>query len=245
MIDLKAIPSGQKSRQQYLFQRIREFAWLQLAIPDELRQELEAMLSDLFPNMEESIDSDRVFFRVRRNSHEQSNTPIESSDMGAPNKRSSLGRMNLAGDSILYTASDCETSIAEVRPEVGDYLTIAEFKPKLDRKLKIANFLQYPSPTKARDEDEFSKTIHQMTKAFRFSKKGLSRQFHHDDPGRYLDTIYIAQVLKEKGFDGIAYRSSLNTGGINYAFFSEENLECATQTRVKKIESISIGSSDV
>ena len=45
-----------------------------------------------------------------------------------PIKNAKIGRCNLDGESLFYCASDFETAILEVKPELGDFITISNFE---------------------------------------------------------------------------------------------------------------------
>ena len=125
------------------------------------------------------------------------------------------GRANSKGIPCLYLASNRETAIAEVRPWVGTYVTVAQFKPV--RKLKIVNctierkgcklYRREPSPEK-REEAVWS----DIDRAF--SQPITST----DDVAEYVPTQVLSELFKSKGFDGIGYRSSLEDG-YNLALF--------------------------
>jgi len=47
-----------------------------------------------------------------------------------------------------------------------------------------------------------------------------------ESPMRYLPTQYLSEKLKTEGYDGIAYRSSLNKEGHNVALFDPQAAKC-------------------
>lgn len=42
----------------------------------------------------------------------------------------------------------------------------------------------------------------------------------------YVPTQYICDYIKHLGYDGIRFKSTLDSGGINYAIFNEKNFKC-------------------
>ncbi|GBQ94358.1 hypothetical protein AA23498_2004 [Acetobacter nitrogenifigens DSM 23921 = NBRC 105050] len=66
-------------------------------------------------------------------------TPYKGADIGAlPPPRASAGRMNRAGVSVLYVASEIDTALAEIRPHPGHTISVAGFRPT--RSLRVARF---------------------------------------------------------------------------------------------------------
>ena len=128
----------------------------------------------------------------------------------------SEGRVNPKGIPCLYVATD--TAIHETRPWPGLVVTIA--KLKLIRELRLI---------------DFSVTAHAEQFLYAFFDDGpideraeavwaaMDRDFSSpvtvsDSQSDYAPTQIISEFFKSKGFDGIAYKSSL-TKGHNYAIF--------------------------
>jgi len=57
--------------------------------------------------------------------------------LGPPAGLSNLGRCNLAGESVFYSALDFKTAIWETQPEPGDYITVSEWKIKEGKELTM------------------------------------------------------------------------------------------------------------
>ena len=49
----------------------------------------------------------------------------------------------------------------------------------------------------------------------------FSRPFN-GDPAKYIATQFLAEEIKNMGFDGLRFNSSLNTGGINVVLFDPD-----------------------
>ncbi|MCH7927666.1 MAG: RES family NAD+ phosphorylase, partial [Candidatus Dadabacteria bacterium] len=54
----------------------------------------------------------------------------------------------------------------------------------------------------------------------------------------YIPTQYLSEFIKSLDYDGIEYKSSLNTEGYNLAIFNRDNFECIN-TFVREIYNIS------
>lgn len=121
----------------------------------------------------------------------------------------SEGRANPKGIPYLYLSTDMNTAMAEVRPWIGSYISMAQFK--LLKNVRLINctsedkgtmiYLKEPEPEKR--EIVVWKDIDKA-----FSMPVTSNETTAD----YAPTQIIAELFKNNGFDGIAYRSSLGKG---------------------------------
>jgi len=147
--------------------------------------------------------------------------PHEPERMCPITARANEGRANPKGIPYLYLASNRETALAEVKPWVGSYVSVGQFK--IARELKVVNctterkgftfYFKEPSPKK-REEAVWS----DIDKAF-------SRPINQtDDVADYVPTQIVAEWFKSKGFDGIGYRSSLGDG-YNIALFDIQSAQ--------------------
>jgi len=119
------------------------------------------------------------------------------------------GRANPKGIPYLYLASNRETALAEVRPWIGSFVSVGQFKTLQD--LKIVNctterkgfkiFWEEPPPEE-REEAVWTSIDRAFAKPITPS----------DDVADYVPTQVIAELFKANDFDGIAYRSSLGDG---------------------------------
>ncbi|MFK5947420.1 MAG: RES family NAD+ phosphorylase [Methylococcales bacterium] len=128
------------------------------------------------------------------------------------------GRVNSKGIPYLYVASDKETAMAEARPWLGALVTACYLKVKKDIKILDFsvghgknNFSIYfkESPTK---EEIVDAVWLEIDNAFSKPIKVT------DTKSDYAPTQIIAEFIKSKGYDGIAYKSSLHDG-YNIALF--------------------------
>ncbi len=249
-MNLDDLPPYAKSTYGYLFHEIRQQAHIKIAVPEDLANKVNKILDSLLPDAEDSIDSDHKYYRARIHSFDQKK-PYKPEEMKAPPLcKTSRGRIQHENNTVLYTANTVETAVAEVRPMQQSKLSIATFAPKKQNKLRIFNFdfarhKRPKSPGSVAEYDEFIKNAEHLLSAFEFSEQHFSKQVHPDDPSKYLDTIFIAQVIQEKGFDGIAYRSLLNRDGVNYAFFDQEKLDCEANIEIREVTSVEVKSKSV
>jgi hypothetical protein len=135
----------------------------------------------------------------------------------------SEGRANPKGIPCLYVATDKETAMSEVRPWLGSIVTVACFKTI--RALQVIDFsvghgkkntrfyLEEPTPEKIIEAVWFD-----LDNAF--SRPTKTSDLKSD----YAPTQIIAEFLKTKGYDGVAYKSSL-ADGYNVALFDLDAAE--------------------
>jgi RES domain-containing protein len=152
--------------------------------------------------------------------------------------RAREGRANAKGIPCLYVASHQETAIAEVRPWIGSFVSVARMK--IHRKLRVINCTTHdtssivhiggePPPSK-REEAVWA----DIDRAF---AQPVSVD---DDHAAYAPTQVIAELFKMHGFDGIAYRSSLGPGH-NMALFdlTMASVAACTLVVIKSVKLVS------
>lgn len=146
---------------------------------------------------------------------------------GAPeSKIAAEGRLNGQGISYLYTCSELDTVMYELRPTREEIISVAEFETK--RELVFANL------TRERINDienkEFSNLIERI--AIEFSTP-------HYAGHSYYFTQYLAGQFMNLGYDGIIFESSLRSQGKNLVFFRQSNCE-AINSRLYCIDDICV-----
>jgi hypothetical protein len=138
-------------------------------------------------------------------------TPFPNSRMKPLEFSATEGRANSKGIPCLYVATDKETAMAEVRPWLGATISVGQFKMKRD--LTIIDFsvehgknnlhLYFKEPT----VEEIVKAVwSDIDNAFSRPTKAS------DLKSEYAPTQIISELIKSKGYDGIAYKSSLADG---------------------------------
>lgn len=142
-----------------------------------------------------------------------------------PAKSATAGRVNSAGISCLYLASDVKTTFHEIRARDFDYISVGKFVSDKDVKIVNLSNLNKISPfsTEGFDSEWFAINMNILKKISNEIAKPLRRQ---DSELDYLPAQYISDFVKSLGFDGICYRSTLNVEGLNYAFFDPKKFKC-------------------
>lgn len=142
-----------------------------------------------------------------------------------PPNKASAGRTNSEGIPCLYLSADELTTYHEVRARMFDHITVGKFTNVED--LTIVDLTNLDNITPFADEELdvswYAVNIEIIKKiAYEISKP--MRSF--DNVLDYIPTQYVADYIKSLGYDGIKFKSTINKGGINYAFFDSTRLEC-------------------
>ena len=121
------------------------------------------------------------------------------------------GRANPSGLAYLYLANTKETALAEMRPWLGESLTLAIFKIQKGVKLVVCRAGSENSGGSLFEENTSTEQIdrcvwNDISRAF---SRAVTRE---DQESAYLPTQILAEAFKAEGFDGVAYRSGLERG---------------------------------
>ena len=162
--------------------------------------------------------------------------PYKKERMLPLKNKSYEGRANPRGITYLYLASNKDTDCAEVRPWKGSIISLGVFHVKKNLKIidcskfnkTIRIYFEEPDPSK-REECVWCN----INSAF-------SRPVNPNDPEtEYVPTQIIAEIIREKGYDGIAYKSSFEEG-YNIVLFDSDAVEIIgcwlTETKDIKFE---------
>jgi hypothetical protein len=185
--------------------------------------ELEGALKNVITTLEPNT----LLYRARTCEPKK---PHPRKNMGAPPAdRATAGRANPAGISYLYLASTIKTVVSELRPHVGDSLSIGTFKLNRPNRVIDLRDPRLGSPFRWSDK------LYDALKVIGFLRKlsdELSRPVASSRrEGEYLPTQYLCEFLKTKGYDGILYKSGLGDG-YNVALFDPSAARC---TRVVEV----------
>lgn len=125
------------------------------------------------------------------------------------------GRANAKHISFLYTASDVETAIMEIAPKLEQPISVAEIE--VNRDIKVFDFSSY----------------HKGEEGIGVKLISLSRLFsspNYCDGSEYLPTQYLCEYIRELGFEGVCFNSSVNSNHKNLVIF-----DCDSATKPYKI----------
>ena len=153
-------------------------------------------------------------------------------DIGAPPESvATAGRINSEGIPCLYLADSDITTFHEVRARVYDHVTLGEFKNIMP--LNIIDLCNLDSITPFQYEDVELTWFAINIEAIKQIAKEISKPMRRFDKDiDYVPTQYIADYIKNLGYDGIKYKSTINEGGINYAIFDPGNFKCVSKKHI-------------
>ena len=151
----------------------------------------------------------------------------KASDSGAPPADiGSAGRINPEKIRYLYLAEDPETAIYEVRPTIGQHVSVASFKTVDEVKIyDLAQEIKSQEGEDSQIDYALFKVIQQ-----RFSEPNTGDTF------RYLPTQYLGELIKQLGFDGLRFKSSLKNSGINVVLFDDKKCKAYRSDIIKVAE---------
>ncbi len=130
----------------------------------------------------------------------------------------SSGRANPSGIPVLYTSTDRETAMSEVRPNKASQISLAELTVTRDATIvdcsigngrSIFEYAGTPVPPNEREGV-----------VWRSVNDAFSRPVDTEmEVPAYVATQILAEHFKGAGYDGIRYRSGYDTGGHNVILF--------------------------
>jgi hypothetical protein len=149
--------------------------------------------------------------------------------------RASEGRANPKGIPYLYLATREKTAILEVRPWIGSYVSVGQFKLRGD--CLLVDCSRYPGevPFYFKEPNAAERERAVWIAIDRAFAEPTTRE---DDVADYAATQIIAEVFKREGFDGIVYKSNFGKDSYNIVLFNIEAadlINCAV-CRVGKVD---------
>lgn len=195
-------------------------------------------LKKLLENMVMDIPKETLkLYRSRICDEDHYVTGYPISKMGVPPIHlTTSGRTNSEGIQCLYLAGDEETTFHEVRAKDFDHVSVGEFIQIKDLKIVDLSLFDKIGPFSIPDFDMtwFAINIEIIRKIGDEVAKPMRR---FDRTLDYVPTQYICDYIKQLGYDGIKFKSTLVSGGINYAIFNEKKFSCIN-VKVVQIGSI-------
>ena len=195
-------------------------------IDNEFQQKLENVIQRHSIHLNSGTD----LYRARINYSLPLEKPIPIEKMGAPPKdNAKANRASPIGISYLYTSLDEKICVSEVRPSIGQFVTIAKFMVR--KKLLIASF--YDAFAGVSDEyvDYLAMNINAT-----FSRPIIFGESEIE----YLPFQFISELIKRLDYDGIQYSSNFKTSisernQTNLVLFDENLVKPVAETKAVKI----------
>jgi hypothetical protein len=175
-------------------------------------------LSALLPHL--LVQMDEVSTEWYRARLQRSQLPHPPEQMGAPPKEQAPhGRANPAGIPYLYLASIAKTAIAETRPHTGECATVAKFAVAGDLKIvDLRDPRRSVSPFILGDESEVAFLRGDVGYLDQLGEELTRPVLPHAAAIDYLPSQYLCEFVKNCGYHGVIYRSSVGDG-TNLALF--------------------------
>lgn len=151
-----------------------------------------------------------------------------ATELGAPPKEKvAAGRMNVELIPVLYAAFNQDTSIAEVRPSIGDNVAVGEFV--LKRKIRVFDFTVFDRVYKDMEEEDRKECFeHTRYEFISELQDEISKPIQpHEKQKEYIPTQIVAEYIRDIfNCDAIIYKSSAhkngNTTNRNIVFLNKE-----------------------
>jgi hypothetical protein len=167
--------------------------------------------------------------------------PYAPSRMRPLRDRASDGRVNPRGIPCLYVATHQETAVAEVRPWMGAYVSVAQLK--ILRPLVVVNCTSDDARVMIYGEHE-PEAVERERACWQAIDQAFARPVDRSDHlAEYVPTQVIAEMFRRAGLDGIGYRSSLGPGH-NVALFDLDAAD-VINCGVYEVRSITFGMESV
>lgn len=133
----------------------------------------------------------------------------------------------------MYLSSRLKTALLEVRPWIAQEVMVGEFK--ILNNLKCINV-----SNDKRDYSFYIETPPDVCEQQVWAdiNASFSRPISPgDEQLLYIPTQYLAELLKNEGYDGIIYKSSLDNDGYNIVLFDQSNVKLI-DSKIVKITSL-------
>jgi len=164
--------------------------------------------------------------------------PYSDSEIKSPPVHlASEGRLNRARVSILYLASDRETAVAEVRPHPGHLVSTAKFISS--EPLKIADLTTKDVRNYLSDQ-----RLEDLRLIFSFNTL-LNLPVPPDKREYYLITQLLSDCVREAGFEGVRFQSSLGAGDNIACFATKKFSLVAGSEKVLEVKALTYRLGDV
>ena len=176
----------------------------------DIRKYTSMMLAAALLPIEETSEKRKAFLSQFRKWQRKRYKGFSAAESGMPPADiAPAGRINPQNISYLYLTEDASTCVYEVRPIIGQHVSIATFRATKD-------ITVYDLTGDVDNQDDIKNPLLFSYIANRFSVPNYGDTLH------YLPTQFLSETIKQMGFEGIRFRSALRQGGINVVLFSDQ-----------------------
>ena len=138
-------------------------------------------------------------------------------------------------------ASNPDTAISEVRPQVNDTISVGSFKASKQVHVIDLRRSYIDTPFRWGDNLAFVLDIHHFLRMLGYIlSKPVTRKRSTKE---YLPTQYLCEFIKSQDFDGVLYKSILGDG-YNIVLFNSDKVEC-TETKLYRVASSKVNIEEV
>jgi hypothetical protein len=186
--------------------------------PDEINQFLEAVVATS-EGRRRQITSGNYFWRAQQG-HAWQTIPqgSEEFDIQAPYPPKRMkplshtareGRANAKGIPCLYLATDKKTAMVEVRPWIGSYISVGQFKILKELTLIDLSVHHEGSPLYLKEPS----ALDRESAVWSHIDRAFSAPVTLDESSAdYAPTQVLSELFRHHGYDGLIYKSLLGEG---------------------------------
>jgi len=154
------------------------------------------------------------------------------SEILAPPKEITLdGRCNPKGIPYLYLSTDIYTAISEVKPNPFEDVTVAKLS------VDLTNILSLKPYSYEKITCFWENLTEEQIELIKCIDNGMSRKINDKSKLEYLPFQYIAEYIKNIGFNGFLYSSTVGAG-YNLVMFDWENKVKVIEKTKFKVKSV-------
>ena len=183
--------------------------------------ELLAPIGQIIPYMSKIIPTGSEFWRLRRGSigRIDSRHTIADEIGPPPPMLAEISRMSPQGIPYLYLGDSILTCFAEAKPRFGEQYILGKFS--ILRPLNILDLTIIPKIiAPSIFSEDYEPDIVWATDFFRRFVEEISTPIREEDAKiDYLPTQVFCEYVRSLGYDGIKFRSSQNSEGVNLTLF--------------------------
>lgn len=192
-------------------------------------------IDTILKGMVETLNVRENIFRARISRDDEK---FECSNMGKPDYlNASAGRANPQGIPYLYLASDYKTAMNEVRPQLEERVTVAEFE--IIKELNCIDLRKYITQSPFKFGEKLKQYVNNSMFLAILGHELSIPVSSSESVFEYLPTQYISEFIKSKGYDGLLYQSSVGSG-YNIVIFDEVGKVRCNSTNEYKLKNMNL-----
>ena len=168
----------------------------------------------------------KIFYRARIGSFSKSE---DGAMYAPPSKLTVSGRCNPVGIPYLYLSNTKETAVNETKPSIGETLTLATFKVDISNIFSFIYDENFYIDNNIDDDVRYLMTL---------ISEDLEKVITKDDKLFYIPLQFISEFIKNLGYDGFVYSSTVGKGENLVMFNWKEKTEIIHKEEIviKKID---------